>query len=138
MPDKFGKEVRSRIMRQIRGRDTGPEMAVRSFLHRQGFRFRLHRADLPGKPDVVLPKFKAVVFVHGCFWHQHPGCVHTGVPLSNRRYWKPKLNRTVARDQRHQETLAEAGWHVFVIWECEVTPARLRRLAGAVRKLAHR
>src|SRR5438105_5056441 len=101
MADSVSKQVRSAIMSKIRGKNTSPERLVRTALHRAGFRFRLHRSKLPGCPDVVLPRLRTVVFIHGCFWHQHPGCVHSGVPLSNTDYWKPKLTRTIARDARH-------------------------------------
>ena len=136
MPDRFGKEVRSRIMQQIKGRDTKPEVAVRSYLHQSGFRFRVHRTDLPGKPDIVLARYRTVVFVHGCFWHQHPGCIHTGVPLSNQDYWRPKLERTIARDKRHRRELRRMGWHVYVIWECQVSDKQLKTLTKAIRKNA--
>ena len=129
MPDHVDVATRSGIMRQIRARNTNPERMVRSALHRAGLRFRLHRKDLPGKPDIVLPRLQTVVFVHGCFWHQHPGCESFGVPLSNRTYWGPKLARNVARDAEHQERLRSAGWRVIVVWECELTPQNLRRLA---------
>lgn len=132
MPDHVAPEVRSRIMRAIRGRNTTPERTVRSFLHAAGLRFRIHCRDLPGKPDIVLPKYRSVVLVHGCFWHQHPGCVHSGIPLSNRAYWEPKLSRTVARDVRQQQELSDLGWQVHVIWECEITPTSLRGLLDAI------
>ena len=120
MVDSVSKETRSAIMRQIRGKDTSPEREVRSALHRAGFRFRLHLRKLPGCPDVVLPGLRTVVFIHGCFWHQHPDCVHSGIPLSHRRYWKPKLMRTVARDAEHLRALRGQGWSVHVLWECKV------------------
>ena len=134
MSDHVTPEVRSRIMRRIRSTDTTPELAVRSYLHRAGFRYRLHAAGLPGKPDLVLPKYRAAVFVHGCFWHQHPGCKHSGVPLSRREYWGPKLARTVARDARNQRALRKAGWRVFVVWECRINERRLGRLARDLRR----
>ena len=107
-------------MRRVRGKDTTPEKAVRSLLHRLGFRFRLHRRDLPGKPDIVLPRHKAVVFVHGCFWHRHSGCVRASTPATRQDYWLPKFQRTVERDSRNQERLAQLGWNVIVVWECEL------------------
>ena len=119
MPDKFGHDVRSRIMRQIKGRDTKPELLARSVLHRCGLRFRL-QSSLPGKPDIVLPRHRTIVFVHGCFWHQHRGCKHAGIPLSNRRYWEPKLRRTVVRDRHNRRVLAEMGWSVYILWECQL------------------
>lgn len=134
MADKFGKDVRSKIMRQIKDRDTIPEMRVRSFLHRMGFRFRLHARNLPGKPDIVLPKYRAVIFVHGCFWHQHPGCKHSHIPKSNKGYWKPKLERNVKRDIKHRQELRELGWKVIVIWECEIDEGGLASLPRALRE----
>lgn len=107
-------------MRRVRGKDTTPEMAVRSLLHRLGFRYRLHRPDLPGKPDIVLPKYKAVVFVHGCFWHRHAGCSRASTPTTRRDYWLPKFRRTVERDKRNHELLRRSGWNVIVVWECEL------------------
>ena len=111
-----------------------PEMAVRRITHAMGYRYRLHRKDLPGKPDLVFPGRRKVIFVHGCFWHQHsdPACRIARRPKSNRQYWVPKLERTVARDAEHLTQLAELGWDVLVIWECEVkdnteTAERIRR-----------
>lgn len=126
-------EVRTRVMRSIRGRDTRPELLVRSFLHRAGLRFRLHGRGLAGRPDVVLPRHRTVVFVHGCFWHQHPGCRLARRPPGNAAYWGPKLDGNVARDARNLEALAALGWRLAVIWECEVGPARLEALAAWIR-----
>lgn len=135
MADTVSKEVRSRVMRKIRGRDTKPELAVRSHLHRAGLRYRLHVRDLPGSPDVLLPKYRAAVFVQGCFWHQHPrgDCPHTGVPLSNKAYWEPKLARTRQRDASRQAELQKMGWNVFVAWECEIDEQRLDELVADIR-----
>ncbi len=117
---------RSRIMRAVRRRDTPPELAVRKALHAMGLRFRLHRADLPGTPDVVLPRWRVALFVHGCFWHRHPGCPKATMPKSNRTYWKSKFTANVARDARVSHELEEMGWKVVVIWECETRdPERL-------------
>jgi DNA mismatch endonuclease (patch repair protein) len=122
-------------MQRIRSAHTKPELLVRSALHAAGLRFRLHRKDLPGRPDLVLPKYRAAVFVHGCFWHQHPGCIDFGVPGSNQAYWEPKLKATVARDRAHRRALATMGWRVFVIWECEtVSERRVARLVGHIRQ----
>jgi DNA mismatch endonuclease (patch repair protein) len=118
--DVFSKEERSRVMRRVKGADTKPEMRVRRWLHAQGFRFRLHRKDLPGKPDIVLRKYKTVVFVHGCFWHGHAGCKASELPASNREYWVGKIGRNVERDLRNQRLLKEAGWRVVVVWECRL------------------
>ena len=118
--DKVSPEKRSWTMAQVKGRDTGPERIVRSLLHRMGYRFRLQRADLPGKPDIALPKFKTALFVHGCFWHRHPSCKRATMPTSNTDYWDRKFARTVARDAQNQKELEALGWHVFIVWECEL------------------
>ena len=106
-------------MASIRATDTRPEVAVRRLAHRLGYRFRLHRRDLPGKPDLVLPKHHAVVFVHGCFWHQHK-CLGGRLPASNQAYWGPKLARNVERDANARRALREMGWRVLTIWECQL------------------
>jgi DNA mismatch endonuclease (patch repair protein) len=118
--DKLTPERRSANMRQIRSQDTSPELTLRRVLHRLGYRFRLHRKDLPGKPDLVFPVRKKVIFVHGCFWHQHPGCREGRVPGTRRDYWEPKLRRNQARDAASQAALLELGWKSLVIWECEL------------------
>ena len=108
-------------MSRIKGHDTKPELVVRSMLHRMGYRFRLHRKDLPGKPDIVLPKHKKVIFVNGCFWHQHEGCAQgRRQPKSNQDYWDGKLLATVERDRRNIQALEQLGWRVLVVWECEL------------------
>lgn len=107
-------------MSRIRSKDTGPEMRVRSALHRAGYRFRLHVKDLPGRPDIVLPKYKTVIFVHGCFWHRHKGCSNATMPSTNQEFWKEKFRRNVERDKREQAELKKLGWKVIVVWECEV------------------
>ena len=118
---------RSRLMSKIRGKNTGPERAVRSLLHRAGFRFRLHVRGLPGTPDVVLPKYRAVVFVHGCFWHRHPGCRTAQMPKSHRKFWADKFARNVANDCRHRRRLRRLGWRVAIVWECQLKrPERVR------------
>jgi DNA mismatch endonuclease (patch repair protein) len=116
------------MMRGIRGRDTGPELTVRRYLHARGFRFRLHGRELPGSPDVVLPKYRTVVFVHGCFWHRHPGCRLAYRPKSRQEFWEAKLETNVARDARDQERLRAQGWRVLVVWGCEASADRLSRL----------
>jgi len=107
------------MMSGIRGKDTKPEMIVRRYLHRSGLRFRLHDRSLPGSPDLVFPRFKVVLFVHGCFWHQHPGCKFAYMPASNRKFWMTKLQGNVERDERQRKALEELGWRVMTIWECE-------------------
>jgi DNA mismatch endonuclease (patch repair protein) len=114
---------RSENMRAIRGKDTKPEMAVRSLVHGLGYRFRLHRADLPGKPDLAFPARRKVIFVHGCFWHSH-ACKSGLIPNSNREFWLPKLRRNKERDARNLDALAQQGWKVLVIWECELKDRR--------------
>jgi DNA mismatch endonuclease, patch repair protein len=118
--DTFSPEKRSEIMRRVHSTDTTPEKKVRSLLHGLGFRFRLHRSDLPGKPDIVLPKYRAAIFIHGCFWHRHPGCPRASTPATRREYWLPKFERTEQRDRINQAKLIELGWRVVVIWECEI------------------
>lgn len=107
-------------MQKVRSKDTTPEMKVRSLLHSLGFRFRLHRKDLPGNPDIVLPKHSTVVFVHGCFWHRHVGCTRATTPASRQDYWLPKFKRTVERDWVARKELSHLGWNVIVVWECEL------------------
>ena len=118
--DNLTKEKRSWNMSRIGGKNTKPEIVVRSILHRCGFRFRIHRKDLPGKPDIVLPKHKAVIFVHGCFWHRHEGCKFAYNPKSRLSFWHEKFATTIERDREHVRRLNEMGWRVEVIWECEL------------------
>lgn len=106
-------------MSRIRGKDTTPEVAVRSALHRLGYRFRLHRRDLPGRPDIVLPKHGTVIFVHGCFWHRHARCRYAYTPKSRVEFWQRKFQQNVERDRRVQRELRRLGWKVIVVWECE-------------------
>ncbi len=107
-------------MQRVRSKDTLPEKTVRSFLHRQGFRFRLHDRHLPGKPDIVLPKYKAMIFVHGCFWHRHAGCPRATTPASRQEYWIPKFQRTIQRDKQNRRKASLLGWRVITVWECEL------------------
>lgn len=121
--DTLVKEERSRLMSRIGAKNTKPEILLRKYLHAKGVRFRLHRTDLPGRPDVVLPKYRAAIFVHGCFWHQHPGCKKARVPKSNVDFWEAKFARNAERDARKIRDLEALGWRVFVIWECEIESA---------------
>ena len=121
MADQVSPERRSSIMRRIKSKDTAAEVKVRQALHGLGLRFRLHRKDLPGKPDMAFPKYRAAVFVHGCFWHQHPGCRRASKPKSRNDYWDAKLRRNVERDARTPAALAALGWRHIVVWECEVS-----------------
>ena len=123
-------------MSRIRGKDTKPEIRVRSMLHRMGYRFRLHRKDLPGKPDIVLPKYKTVIFVHGCFWHRHKGCKYAYTPKSRVKFWKDKLAETVKRDKQHLKQLKENGWKVFIVWECETKD--MDRLKNIINKISQK
>lgn len=120
MTDRVDPATRSRIMASVSQRDTKPECEVRSLLHRLGYRFRITRDDLPGRPDIVLPKYKAAILVHGCFWHQHDGCRRAKRPTSNTAYWSQKLNRNIQRDKRAISNLESLGWRVLVIWECDL------------------
>lgn len=119
MTDRISREARSRLMSKIGPRDTKPELAVRSLLHRLGYRFRLHRKDLPGTPDLVLPRHGVVVFVHGCFWHGHR-CKVDKMPKSRTDYWGPKIEANKARDARKRSELRRLGWRVIEVWECEL------------------
>jgi len=116
--DNISASRRSENMRRIRSRDTQPEIRIRSLLHRKGYRFRLHRTDLPGCPDLVFPSRKKVIFIHGCFWHQHT-CVDGRLPKSRLEYWKPKLERNKARDVEHRRKLRKLGWGSLIVWECQ-------------------
>lgn len=117
--DKLTKEHRSWNMSQIRSSDTMPERRVRSVLHKMGYRFRLHRKDLPGKPDIVLPKYKLVIFVHGCFWHRHRNCKYAYSPKSRIEFWRQKFADNVSRDRKVTHQLRKSGWRVAIIWECQ-------------------
>lgn len=119
MADIVSPAVRSRMMSGIRGKDTWPELRVRRFLHSHGFRYRLHDRRLPGTPDIVLPRYGTVVFVHGCFWHQHPGCRLAAQPATNAAFWADKLAANVARDRQQVAELVARRWRVEVVWECE-------------------
>lgn len=116
--DTVSSAQRSRNMASVRTRNTGPELVVRRILHAEGFRFRLHRHDLPGKPDIILPKHRAIVLVHGCFWHAH-NCQRGKIPSSNTEFWTRKRLSNIERDQRQQQQLQSLGWRVIVVWECE-------------------
>ena len=110
---------RSRIMARVRGKNTKPELLVRRALHRLGYRFSLHKGALPGRPDIVMPKYRTAIFVHGCFWHRHPGCRKASTPKTRAEFWQNKFDANVARDGRNRVDLIAAGWHVLTVWECE-------------------
>ena len=119
MADVHSKATRSYNMSQIKGKDTKPEILVRQYLHAHGFRYRLHVKDLPGKPDIVLPKYKTAIFINGCFWHGHQGCKYYVVPKTRTEWWQQKINGNIANDDKAIFALQEQGWKVSVIWECE-------------------
>src|SRR5687767_8618303 len=128
MADLVDKETRSRMMSGIRGRNTKPELRVRRHLHRVGLRYSL-KSKLPGRPDLVFPRYGTVVFVHGCFWHRHRGCRYCTMPSSNMEFWTRKFEENVSRDQRVERELEALGWRVFTVWSCELDDASLDRLA---------
>ncbi len=133
MADVHSKKVRSYNMSRIRSKDTKPELIVRKFLFSKGFRYRLYDKKLPGTPDLVLPKYKTVIFIHGCFWHAHKGCKYAVTPKSNQEYWLPKIERNTSKDIKAYKQLVEMSWKVIVIWECMLKKteqsATLERLA---------
>ena len=127
MVDIVDSAKRSRMMSGIRNKNTKPEMIVRQFLYSKGFRYRLHVGSLPGKPDIVLPKYHAVVFVHGCFWHRHKNCRLAYTPKSRQEFWENKLNKNAARDKTTTTRLIDAGWRVMTIWECALRDSEARK-----------
>jgi DNA mismatch endonuclease (patch repair protein) len=135
VPDVFDPPTRSAVMRRVKARDTGPERTVRRVLTRLGARYRLHRADLPGRPDIVLPGRRLAVFVHGCFWHGHACVRGSRVPQERRGYWTAKIDGNRARDARNAEALASAGWRVETVWECELKARALPALEERLRAL---
>ena len=136
MTDNHTPEVRSYNMSRIKSKDTKTEEAVRKWLFKQGFRYRKNVKTLPGKPDIVLPKYKTVIFVHGCFWHKHSGCKYFVWPKSNIEYWKPKIERNVERDRANCEELKALGWNVLIVWECELrTPVFELTMNDLVKKI---
>jgi DNA mismatch endonuclease (patch repair protein) len=134
MTDVFTPEKRSAVMRRVKGKDTSPELKVRAALRRLGVGYRLHRADLPGKPDIAMPGRKLALYVHGCFWHGHDCARGARMPKANRAYWEAKIGRNRARDAAHQAALQAKGWRAVTLWECELKdePALEQRLRGAL------
>ena len=128
MVDVFSKNKRSEIMSLIKSKNTKPEKTVRSHLHKQGYRFVLHDKRLPGKPDIVLPRYKTVVEVNGCFWHGHEGCKKASIPKTRTEFWLNKIQSNKARDARHRRELKESGWRVIEVWQCEIGEDRLNDL----------
>ncbi len=135
MTDVHEPEIRSYNMSRIRSKDTKPEMIVRKFLFKNGFRYRLHVKDLPGKPDIVLPKYKTVIFVHGCFWHGHNGCKYFVVPKTRTEWWLQKINTNKERDNRIKKQLNELNWNIYTIFECELKGNKLICLEKLFKKL---
>lgn len=135
MADKLTREKRSWNMSHIRGKDTEIEIKVRKYLFSQGFRFRKNVADMPGKPDIVLPKYKTVIFIHGCYWHRHEGCKNCTIPGTNQEFWLQKFEKNVQNDSKHQQELKAAGWKVLVLWECEIESNFDRLMDNLVAKL---
>lgn len=131
--DHLTKEQRSWNMSRIRDRDTRPEVILRSMLHRAGYRFRKNVKNLPGKPDIVLPKYRTVIFVHCCFWHRHKGCKYATTPSTNVEFWQKKFAANIANDKKHARALRKLGWKVITVWECEVD----RMVDGMPNKLIH-
>jgi DNA mismatch endonuclease, patch repair protein len=135
MADTLTSEHRSWLMSRVWGRDTKPEWILRSALHRLGFRYRLANRKLPGKPDLVFRKYQSVVFVHGCFWHRHPGCLKATTPKSNVSFWQEKFSKNVERDKKNYSTLVNNGWKVIVVWQCELYNDTLETINRIVREL---
>lgn len=140
MSEVLTKEQRHLNMSHIHGKDTKPEEIVRRYLFSRGYRYRKNDSRYPGKPDMVLPKYHTVIFVHGCFWHRHPGCRYATNPATNREFWQKKFSQNVARDRKVQEQLKADGWNVIVVWECEISrksdrERRLQRLERQIREI---
>ncbi|RUS48859.1 very short patch repair endonuclease [Cohnella sp. AR92] len=136
MVDTLTTEQRSKMMSKIKAKNTMPEMTVRKYLHSKGFRYRLHDKKLPGKPDIILPKYKTAIFIHGCFWHAHEGCKYYRPPKSNTEYWMKKIEGNVLRDQKKQGALQDMGWKVIVVWECELKRDATERCSVLVEQIA--
>jgi DNA mismatch endonuclease (patch repair protein) len=135
MADIFDKKTRSKIMSSIRSKDTKPELLVRKFLFSKGFRFRVNDKKLPGKPDIVLPKYKTVIFVHGCFWHGHEDCKYFSLPKTRSEWWFEKIGKNKSRDKKNVSVLRKEKWKVIEIWECELKKGKERTLKKVVKKL---
>ncbi len=132
MADVHNKATRSYNMSRIRAKDTKPELMIRKFLHAQGFRYKLHDKTLPGKPDLVLPKYNTVIFIHGCFWHGHSNCKYFVVPKTRTQWWVLKINSNRANDTKAIKLLKKDGWKIIVIWECRLKPAKVKKTLETV------
>lgn len=136
MADVHTSAQRSYNMSQVKGKNTKPEMLVRRFLHAHGYRYKLHDKALPGKPDIVLPKYKTVIFIHGCFWHGHTDCRYATIPKTRTDWWLQKINTNQANDTKHQKALRKLGWKIITIWECDLKAAKREQvLMRLVKKL---
>ncbi|WP_081890520.1 very short patch repair endonuclease [Paenibacillus tyrfis] len=135
MVDSLTTEQRHQMMSKIRSKNTVPEMIVRKYLHSKGFRYRLHDKKLPGKPDVVLPKYKTAIFVQGCFWHAHKGCKYYCSPKSNTEYWLKKIEGNILRNQLNQQALKKMGWNVIIVWECELKRSAEDRCSNLIKQI---
>ena len=137
MADVHSKEMRSKNMAAIKAKNTKPEMLVRRFLHANGYRYRLHDKRLPGKPDIVLPKYKTVIFVHGCFWHGHEGCKYYVVPKTRTEWWLNKINCNIANDKKALGALKKQRWRIINLWECDLKPVKISKsLTNLLKKLS--
>lgn len=139
MADVHSKQVRSYNMSRIKGKDTKPEILVRRFLHANGFRYKLHDRTLPGKPDIVLPKYKTVIFVHGCFWHGHKDCKYFVVPKTRTEWWLNKINGNIANDEKAISALKKDGWKIIILWTCDLKKKETKvfaRLLSSIKILA--
>ncbi len=135
MADTLTKEKRSWNMSRIQGKDTSIEIQVRKYLFSQGYRYRKNVANLPGKPDIVLPKYKTAIFIHGCYWHRHPGCKYCYTPKTNCDFWEKKFAENIANDERKQKLLEDAGWSVITLWECDIKKRFDATMEGLLEKL---
>lgn len=136
MADVHSPEQRSFNMSRIKAKDTKPELIVRKYLHARGYRYRLHVKDLPGKPDIVLPRFKTIINVHGCFWHGHTNCKYASIPQTRKEWWLNKINGNILNDEKVYKALKKEGWKIITVWQCELKPAKLEKtLSALVKKL---
>lgn len=136
--DKISKEKRSKNMAKIKSHDTSIEIKVRKYLFSQGFRYRKNVKSLPGKPDIVLSKYKTVIFINGCFWHRHPGCKYATTPSSHQEFWQKKFTANVKNDQKNHKLLTESGWNVIVLWECEIEHDFVNLMTNLIKELHSR
>ncbi|MNC42403.1 Very short patch repair protein [compost metagenome] len=135
--DKFTREKRSSIMKNVTSKNTMPEITIRRLLHKMGYRFRLHRKDLPGTPDIVLPKYKKAIFVHGCFWHGHVNCKKAKLPSTNVEFWESKIDGNKMRDERNILKLEEMGWECLIIWTCQIKKSELQAISKKIQNFIH-